>query len=215
MTFIYLFLPETSHSHSGGISELTTPFNFVWINPFSSIWLLRSPNIMAVVCLHFSSDCTLHKALFSDTSKYVCDDYRIWYVEKVDVVSQSNQSSSSIDPHCLHDRELSSYFKLSGPLTCHSRVLDTTYLTRHSSVHASSPVDSETSVCVHVLLFELSSYYLTCFTHKLLRQLPGGYPTLWLKNGRLAGKALGSLKIGYVQSWSADCWSLYLFVFRD
>jgi uncharacterized membrane protein len=55
MVFIYLFLPETSHSHSGGISELTTPFNFVWINPFSSIWLLRSPNIMAVTLANTSA----------------------------------------------------------------------------------------------------------------------------------------------------------------
>jgi len=59
MVLIYLFFPETSHPHPGGIRELTAPFNFVWINPFSSLWLLRSPNIMAVVRLCFSSDCTL------------------------------------------------------------------------------------------------------------------------------------------------------------
>lgn len=90
MVFIYLFLPETSHSHSGGIRQLTTPFNFVWINPFSSIWLLRSPNIMAVVCFCFSSDLAPHNALFSDTSKYICDGYGIWYIENIDVISQSN-----------------------------------------------------------------------------------------------------------------------------
>jgi hypothetical protein len=90
MVLIYLFLPETSHSRSGGIPQLTTPFNFVWINPFNSIWLLRSPNIMAVVCFRFSSDCTLPKALLSDTSKYVCDGDGIWYVESMDVISQSN-----------------------------------------------------------------------------------------------------------------------------
>ncbi|KAG2756972.1 MFS general substrate transporter [Suillus brevipes Sb2] len=55
MVFIYLFLPETSHSHSGSIRQLTTPFNFVWINPFSSIWLLRSPNIMAVALANTSA----------------------------------------------------------------------------------------------------------------------------------------------------------------
>ncbi|KAG1887369.1 major facilitator superfamily domain-containing protein [Suillus subluteus] len=46
---------ETSHSRSGGISEPTAPFNFVWINPFSSIWLLRSPNIMAVTLANASA----------------------------------------------------------------------------------------------------------------------------------------------------------------
>jgi hypothetical protein len=86
MVFIYLFLPETSHSHSGSIRQLTTPFNFVWINPFSSIWLLRSPNIMAVVCFR----CAMPKVLFSGTSKYICDGYGIWYVENMNIISQSN-----------------------------------------------------------------------------------------------------------------------------
>ncbi|KAG1750072.1 major facilitator superfamily domain-containing protein [Suillus lakei] len=52
MVFIYLLLPETSHSHSGGIRELTTS---LWINPFSSLWLLRSPNIMAVTLANASA----------------------------------------------------------------------------------------------------------------------------------------------------------------
>ncbi|KAG2348032.1 MFS general substrate transporter [Suillus weaverae] len=55
MGFIYLLLPETSHWHLGDIRELTTPFKFVWINPFSSIWLLRSPNIMAVTLANASA----------------------------------------------------------------------------------------------------------------------------------------------------------------
>ena len=50
MALIYMYFPETSH-HSGRTLELTTSFNFMWINPFSSLWLLRSPNIMAVVRL--------------------------------------------------------------------------------------------------------------------------------------------------------------------
>ncbi|KAG1738346.1 major facilitator superfamily domain-containing protein, partial [Suillus paluster] len=44
MVLLYPFLPETSHPCSG----LTKPF---WINPFNSLWLLRSPNIMAFVLL--------------------------------------------------------------------------------------------------------------------------------------------------------------------
>ncbi|KAG1737898.1 major facilitator superfamily domain-containing protein [Suillus paluster] len=55
MVLIYVSFPETSHSHSGVIREPKTPFNFVWINPFSSLWLLRSPNIMAVTLANASA----------------------------------------------------------------------------------------------------------------------------------------------------------------
>jgi len=78
MALFYLFFPETSHPHPGGTHQLTTPFKFVWINPFSGLWLLRSPNIMAVVRLYLSFDRTLPEVLFSDTSKYISNDYGIW-----------------------------------------------------------------------------------------------------------------------------------------
>ncbi|KAG0708615.1 major facilitator superfamily domain-containing protein [Suillus ampliporus] len=54
MVMIYVSFPET-HPHSGEIRESTTPFKFVWINPFSSLWLLRSPNIMAVTLANASA----------------------------------------------------------------------------------------------------------------------------------------------------------------
>ncbi|KAG1750879.1 major facilitator superfamily domain-containing protein [Suillus lakei] len=55
MVLIYLFFPETSHPHSGATHEPTSGFNFVWINPFSSFWLFRSPNIMAVTLANTSA----------------------------------------------------------------------------------------------------------------------------------------------------------------
>ncbi|KAG2154020.1 major facilitator superfamily domain-containing protein [Suillus clintonianus] len=55
MILIYFFFPETSHPHLGGTREPTSGFNFVWINPFSSVWLLRSPNIMAVTLANTSA----------------------------------------------------------------------------------------------------------------------------------------------------------------
>lgn len=56
MTLIYLYFPETCHD-SVRTRELTTrtPFNFVWVNPFSGLWLLRSPNIMAVTLANTSA----------------------------------------------------------------------------------------------------------------------------------------------------------------
>ncbi|OAX36433.1 MFS general substrate transporter [Rhizopogon vinicolor AM-OR11-026] len=54
MVIIYMFFPETTHPHSGG-RDLTAPFKFVWINPFSGLWLLRSPNIMAVTLANTSA----------------------------------------------------------------------------------------------------------------------------------------------------------------
>ncbi|KAG1846603.1 major facilitator superfamily domain-containing protein [Suillus subalutaceus] len=70
MVLIYLSFPETSHPQSGEIRKLaalsnhpqlgetrklTLPFNFVLINPFNSLWLLRSPNIMAVTLANASA----------------------------------------------------------------------------------------------------------------------------------------------------------------
>ncbi|TDL18887.1 MFS general substrate transporter [Rickenella mellea] len=49
---VVFFLPETSHPGSRGIEKLETdrrkPFHVVWLNPLKSVWLLRSPNLMAV-----------------------------------------------------------------------------------------------------------------------------------------------------------------------
>jgi len=109
MVLIYLYLPETSHKYSARSREHTTPFNFVWINPFSGLWLLRSPNIMAVVCC-FSSHYALPQFMSLDAGKYISDGYGVWYVENVNNMSQTNLSTSSIDPNRLHNREVSVLF---------------------------------------------------------------------------------------------------------
>ncbi|KAH7924084.1 MFS general substrate transporter [Leucogyrophana mollusca] len=47
---VYLLLPETSHPGTRGIEKLpeSRRSRFVWINPLGSLWLLRSPNLLAV-----------------------------------------------------------------------------------------------------------------------------------------------------------------------
>lgn len=51
--FMYLYLPETSHPNSRGVDRaLRNPDGarkFVFVNPFGSLYLLRSPNVIAVV----------------------------------------------------------------------------------------------------------------------------------------------------------------------
>ncbi|KAG2157654.1 major facilitator superfamily domain-containing protein [Suillus bovinus] len=51
MLFIYLSFPETSHPGTLGIDKLPSRrwFHIKWINPLSSLWLLRSPNLFAVM----------------------------------------------------------------------------------------------------------------------------------------------------------------------
>lgn len=54
-----LLLPETSHPGTLGMDESEDSestavgerrYKWVWLNPFSCIWLLRSPNLLFVVC---------------------------------------------------------------------------------------------------------------------------------------------------------------------
>jgi hypothetical protein len=51
MLFIYLSFPETSHPGTLGIDKLPSRrrIHIKWINPLNSLWLLRSPNLFAVV----------------------------------------------------------------------------------------------------------------------------------------------------------------------
>jgi hypothetical protein len=51
MLLIYLSFPETSRPGALGIDKLTRRrwIHLTWINPLSSLWLLRSPNLFAVV----------------------------------------------------------------------------------------------------------------------------------------------------------------------
>ncbi|KAG2108054.1 major facilitator superfamily domain-containing protein [Suillus discolor] len=51
MLFIYLSFPETSHPGTLGIDKLSSrgSIHIPWINPLSSLWLLRSPNVSAVM----------------------------------------------------------------------------------------------------------------------------------------------------------------------
>ncbi|KIK92690.1 hypothetical protein PAXRUDRAFT_560563 [Paxillus rubicundulus Ve08.2h10] len=49
MVLIHMFLPETAHPHTRGVDKMGySRRTVVWVNPFSSLGLLRSPNIMAV-----------------------------------------------------------------------------------------------------------------------------------------------------------------------
>ncbi|OAX32955.1 MFS general substrate transporter [Rhizopogon vinicolor AM-OR11-026] len=53
MLLISLSLPETSHPGAMGIEKVTQErrFHIAWVNPLSSLWLLRSPNLLATVIL--------------------------------------------------------------------------------------------------------------------------------------------------------------------
>lgn len=54
---VVLFLSETSHPQTRGIDKYIESLKqsreprrrFIWLNPLSSLWLLRSPNLLAVV----------------------------------------------------------------------------------------------------------------------------------------------------------------------
>ncbi|OJA15432.1 hypothetical protein AZE42_10058 [Rhizopogon vesiculosus] len=50
MLLIKLSLPETSHPGSMGIEKVKSRrrFHIPWVNPLSSLWLLRSPNLCAI-----------------------------------------------------------------------------------------------------------------------------------------------------------------------
>ena len=53
-TAMYFLLPETSQPRARGIDKLyeqqgTTQWRWVWLNPFKSLALFRSPNLLAVV----------------------------------------------------------------------------------------------------------------------------------------------------------------------
>ncbi|KAG1769033.1 major facilitator superfamily domain-containing protein [Suillus occidentalis] len=51
LLLIYLWFPETSHPGTLGIDKLTRRrwIHVTWVNPISSLWLLRSPNLFAVM----------------------------------------------------------------------------------------------------------------------------------------------------------------------
>ncbi|KAJ8588628.1 MFS general substrate transporter [Rhizopogon salebrosus TDB-379] len=51
MLLIYLSLPETSHPGTIGIEAVARRrrFHIAWVNPLSSLWLLRSPNLFAMM----------------------------------------------------------------------------------------------------------------------------------------------------------------------
>lgn len=56
MFFVFVFFfPETSHPGARGIDKAVEKGGnpgFVFLNPFSSLWLLRSPNLFLVVRIH-------------------------------------------------------------------------------------------------------------------------------------------------------------------
>lgn len=47
---MFRFLPETSHPGERGIDKRPeSDFGWVWLNPLKFLWLLRSPNLLALV----------------------------------------------------------------------------------------------------------------------------------------------------------------------
>jgi len=56
-TTIYLFFPETIQPGATGIEKMkaangidsSSPTPFIFINPFKSLWLLRSPSLLLTV----------------------------------------------------------------------------------------------------------------------------------------------------------------------
>lgn len=49
-TMVLCFLPETSHPGERGIDKCPeSEHGWVWLNPFRCMWLLRSPNLLALV----------------------------------------------------------------------------------------------------------------------------------------------------------------------
>ncbi|KAG2744937.1 MFS general substrate transporter [Suillus brevipes Sb2] len=51
LLLVYIWFPETSHPGTLGIDKLTRRrwIHITWVNPISSLWLLRSPNLFAVM----------------------------------------------------------------------------------------------------------------------------------------------------------------------
>jgi predicted MFS family arabinose efflux permease len=51
MFLIYLSLPETSHPGTTGIEKVARRrrLHIAWVNPLSSLWLIRSPNLFVTV----------------------------------------------------------------------------------------------------------------------------------------------------------------------
>jgi hypothetical protein len=53
------FLPETAHPKTRGVDRYQESLKglgqlrcrFFWVNPLASLWLLRSPNLSALVCV--------------------------------------------------------------------------------------------------------------------------------------------------------------------
>jgi hypothetical protein len=69
---VLFFLPETSHPQTRGIDKARmieesssggeggrgrSGWKWVWVNPLASLWLLRSPNLLAVVSAFNSDAC--------------------------------------------------------------------------------------------------------------------------------------------------------------
>ena len=50
---IVVALPETSHPGTRGVDKISDDEkqHFVFLNPLGALWLLRSPNLLAVVCV--------------------------------------------------------------------------------------------------------------------------------------------------------------------
>ena len=77
-TIIYYFFPETIQPGATGIDKMkaangidsSAPFMFKFINPFKSLWLLRSPTLLLTVRFYRYKVETLYKSLTTSKGYY-------------------------------------------------------------------------------------------------------------------------------------------------
>ena len=65
--WIFLFFPETSHPGARGVEKIDPVKRPTWrpviLNPLAPLWLLRSPNVLAVVGPCFTGICAISHCL--------------------------------------------------------------------------------------------------------------------------------------------------------
>ena len=76
-SLILFFLPETYHPNKRGVDSFDPSLLSKWrpviLNPFQPLWLLRSPNLLFVVRILFSSYHFRSKILSEPVSGWLCD----------------------------------------------------------------------------------------------------------------------------------------------
>lgn len=96
-----LFMPETSQPGARGIDKLmlededagkSPKWRWVWLNPLESLWLLRSPNLLAVASLVLicSTICSEADRMFEVFGWDICTAFGLWRVPSKDNCASIN-----------------------------------------------------------------------------------------------------------------------------